>query len=228
MSGEPVLQLDAVTAERNSLHEDLISHRDSKRTVDRQWRLERERCERLESELAFYQSHSAQALSDRDKVTALSKRARRVWRLRRPGSCGECFHGHSASLCLCWAIASATRLKAQLPAQMSTRQMFMVCIGSSLPHVYQDATVTCGAVQAVWEAEELKGQLLKAEGDLRDARAALGAEADSRAEAERQLSQVRQQNDSLRVSTYTVCQAQPVCHAINDMPGHCGRRMHFL
>ncbi|CAK0787929.1 hypothetical protein CVIRNUC_011151 [Coccomyxa viridis] len=111
-------QLDAVTAERNSLHEDLISHRDSKRTVDRQWRLERERCERLESELAFYQSHSAQALSDRDK--------------------------------------------------------------------------------AVWEAEELKGQLLKAEGDLRDARAALSAETDSRAEAERQLSQVRQQNDSLR------------------------------
>lgn len=36
--------------------------------MDRQWRLERERCERLESELAFYQSHSAQALSDRDKV----------------------------------------------------------------------------------------------------------------------------------------------------------------
>ena len=63
-----MLQLDAVTAERNSLHEDLVSHRDSKRTVDKQWRLERERCERLESELAFYQNHSAQALSDRDKV----------------------------------------------------------------------------------------------------------------------------------------------------------------
>ena len=61
-------QLDAVTAERNSLHEDLINHRDSKRTVDKQWRLERERSERLESELAFYQNHSAQALSDRDKV----------------------------------------------------------------------------------------------------------------------------------------------------------------
>jgi len=63
-----MLQLDAVTAERNSLYEDLINHRDSKRTVDKQWRLERERCERLESELAFYQNHSAQALSDRDKV----------------------------------------------------------------------------------------------------------------------------------------------------------------
>ena len=63
-----VSQLDAVTAERNSLHEDLINHRDSKRTVDKQWRLERERSERLESELAFYQNHSAQALSDRDKV----------------------------------------------------------------------------------------------------------------------------------------------------------------
>ena len=89
----------------------------------------------------------------------------------------------------------------------------MVCISSSLPHVCQGATIMCGTVQAVWEAEELKGQLLKAEGDLRDARAALSAETDSCAEAERQLSQVRQQNDSLRVSTHTMCRAQPVpCH----------------
>jgi len=52
----------------------------------------------------------------------------------------------------------------------------------------------------VWEAEELKGQLMKAESDLRDSRAALGAEADKRSEAERQLQQVRQHNDSLQVS----------------------------
>ena len=51
----------------------------------------------------------------------------------------------------------------------------------------------------MWEAEELKGQLLKAESDLRDARAALGAELDRCAEAERQLQQVRQHNDSLQV-----------------------------
>ena len=68
-------------------------------------------------------------------------------------------------------------------------------------------------MQAVWEAEELKGQLAKAEGDLRDARAALGAEADCRAEAERQLQQVRQQNDSLRVSASTTSQFSSMpCH----------------
>ncbi len=55
------------------------------------------------------------------------------------------------------------------------------------------------ATQAVWEAEELKGQLLKAESELQDARAALGAEAEAHAEAERQLHQVRQHNNSLQV-----------------------------
>ena len=102
----------------------------------------------------------------------------------------------------------ATNLKAHASAQMWKRLMSVVCIGSSLPCAYPSATIMCGALQAVWEAEELKGQLSKAEGDLQDARAALGAEADSRAEAERQLQQVRQQNDSLRVSTHTPSQAQ--------------------
>ena len=226
MNGAPVLQLDAVTAERNSLHEDLISHRDSKRTVDRQWRLERERCERLESELAFYQSHSAQALSDRDKVTTLGESALRICCLRRLGTGESCSHGKFRRLCR--ATASATVLEAKALAQMLKGLMSMVCISSSLPHVCQGATIMCGTVQAVWEAEELKGQLLKAEGDLRDARAALSAETDSRAEAERQLSQVKQQNDSLRVSTHTMCRAQPVCHAINDMPARCGRLMQVL
>lgn len=59
--------------------------------------------------------------------------------------------------------------------------------------------IPCKALQAVWEAEELKGQLLKAENELQDVRAALGAEENTRAEAERQLQQVRQQNDSLQV-----------------------------
>ena len=90
-----------MTAERSSLHEDLISHRDSKRTVDRQWRLERERCERLESELAFYQSHSAQALSDRDKVAALSARPAHLLP-EASGTEGERLHGSPAPLWLCW------------------------------------------------------------------------------------------------------------------------------
>ncbi len=66
-----LLQLQAIMAERDSLREDLIHHRTSKRTVDKQWRIEREKSERLESELAFYQNHSARALADRDKVCYL-------------------------------------------------------------------------------------------------------------------------------------------------------------
>jgi hypothetical protein len=61
-------QLDAVSAERDSLREDLLQHRASKRTVDKQWRLEAEKSERLEAELGFYQAQSARALSDRDKA----------------------------------------------------------------------------------------------------------------------------------------------------------------
>ena len=63
-----LVQLEAVTAERDGLYEDLINHRTSKRTVDKQWRIEREKSERLETELAFYQSQTARTLSDRDKV----------------------------------------------------------------------------------------------------------------------------------------------------------------
>ena len=51
----------------------------------------------------------------------------------------------------------------------------------------------------MWEAEELKGQLLKTETEVQDSRAALGMEADAHAEAERQLQQVRQHRDSLQV-----------------------------
>ena len=61
-----------MSAERDGLYEDLLNHRTSKRTVDKQWRLEREKSERLEAELAFYQTQSARALSDRDKARALS------------------------------------------------------------------------------------------------------------------------------------------------------------
>ena len=65
------MQLHAVSAERDGLHEDLLAHRASKRTVDKQWRLEREKSERLEAELGFYQQQSARALSDRDKARPL-------------------------------------------------------------------------------------------------------------------------------------------------------------
>ena len=68
---EPVgkrVQLAGVQAERNSLREDLISYRTSKRHADSSWRAERDRAERLEKELSFYQGQSARAMADRDKV----------------------------------------------------------------------------------------------------------------------------------------------------------------
>jgi hypothetical protein len=61
-------QLRSVTAERDSLREDLVSTKESKRTTDTTWRAERDRVERLEKELNFYQSQSVRAMADRDKV----------------------------------------------------------------------------------------------------------------------------------------------------------------
>lgn len=61
-------QLRSVTAERDSLREDLLSTKESKRTTDTTWRAERDRVERLEKELDFYQSQSVRAMADRDKV----------------------------------------------------------------------------------------------------------------------------------------------------------------
>ena len=69
-----LLQLAAVTEERDNLREDLRGHKDSKRTVDRSWRVERERAETLERELGFYQSQSARAMADRDQACSLLKR----------------------------------------------------------------------------------------------------------------------------------------------------------
>ena len=62
------MQLASVQAERNSLREDLINYRTSKRHVDSSWRAERDKAERLEKELSFYQGQSARAMADRDKV----------------------------------------------------------------------------------------------------------------------------------------------------------------
>ena len=63
------MQLASVQAERNSLREDLVNYRTSKRHVDSSWRAERDKAERLEKELSFYQGQSARAMADRDKVT---------------------------------------------------------------------------------------------------------------------------------------------------------------
>lgn len=82
-------------------------------------------------------------------------------------------------------------------------------------------TISCKALQAVWEAEELKGQLLKTETELQDSRAALGTEADAHAEAERQLQQVRQHRDSLQVSC-------DIWHRdLMDCQRECNRAMHM-
>jgi len=66
-----VAQLASVQAERNSLREDLVNYRTSKRHADSSWRAERDKAERLEKELAFYQAQSARAMADRDKACPL-------------------------------------------------------------------------------------------------------------------------------------------------------------
>ena len=65
------MQLASVQAERNSLREDLVNYRTSKRHVDSSWRAERDKAERLEKELSFYQGQSARAMADRDKVNCV-------------------------------------------------------------------------------------------------------------------------------------------------------------
>ncbi len=85
-----LVQLEAVTAERDGLYEDLINHRTSKRTVDKQWRIEREKSERLETELAFYQSQTARTLSDRDKVLPHSDVAPFPWKAFCFGHVQQC------------------------------------------------------------------------------------------------------------------------------------------
>eukprot|EP00884_Botryococcus_braunii_P015731 jgi/Botrbrau1/2841/Bobra.0125s0048.3 len=61
-------QLETVTAERDSLREDLLSTKESKRKTDGTWKAEREKVERLEKELSFYQTQSVRAIADRDKA----------------------------------------------------------------------------------------------------------------------------------------------------------------
>lgn len=65
------MQLTAVTEERNDLREDLRGYKDSKRTVEESYRVERSRAEKLEKELQFYQGQSARAMADRDQVLPL-------------------------------------------------------------------------------------------------------------------------------------------------------------
>lgn len=63
-----LFQVEALTAERDGLREDLRAFRDSKRQSDQSWRKERERVDALEAELSFYQTEFAGATSERDKV----------------------------------------------------------------------------------------------------------------------------------------------------------------
>ena len=57
-----------VTEERNNLREDLWGHKDSRRLVESSYIKERDRADKLEKELQFYQTQSARAMADRDKV----------------------------------------------------------------------------------------------------------------------------------------------------------------
>ena len=62
------VQLALVTEERNNLREDLWGHKDSRRLVESSYIKERDRADKLEKELQFYQTQSARAMADRDKV----------------------------------------------------------------------------------------------------------------------------------------------------------------
>ena len=67
------MQLEAVSAERDGLYEDLCKYQTSMCTLDEQWRLkEKEKTERLQAELAS-QIQSAQALTDQHKARPCSK-----------------------------------------------------------------------------------------------------------------------------------------------------------
>jgi chromosome segregation ATPase len=59
-------QLQAATAERDSLLEDLRSVREAKRLADQAYRDQTQRVKSLEGELAFYRGQAAQAMADRD------------------------------------------------------------------------------------------------------------------------------------------------------------------
>ena len=66
------MQLAVVTEERNNLREDSWGHKDSRRLVESSYIKERDRADKLEKELQFYQTQSARAMADRDKVDALT------------------------------------------------------------------------------------------------------------------------------------------------------------
>lgn len=168
-----VVQLDAVTRECSTLHQDLANHRQTKQTVDQQWRLERER---LESELTCRQNHSAQPLSVWDKVRWNGARISAL----RPDICDaqRSRHQSAAGLEPCWYT------------------IILICTASQS---LQTTEIIRKALQAVSGAEDLKEQLLKIEGEWQNMRDELGKEKEARVEAERQLQEVMQQKDSLQV-----------------------------
>ena len=68
------MQLEAVSAERDGLYEDVVDHQASKRTVDKQLCMEKEKSARLEAELAFYRTQRLRPLSDQDKARPVPTR----------------------------------------------------------------------------------------------------------------------------------------------------------
>jgi len=94
-----VAQLASVQAERNSLREDLVNYRTSKRHADSSWRAERDKAERLEKELAFYQAQSARAMADRDKACPLPQPPPQS--CQRPGLPGDLAQGRLQAVPLC-------------------------------------------------------------------------------------------------------------------------------
>mmetsp|Transcript_38750 Transcript_38750/g.109569 ORF Transcript_38750/g.109569 Transcript_38750/m.109569 type:complete len:363 (-) Transcript_38750:205-1293(-) len=68
--------LHAVTAERDSLREDIAQMRRAKGTSDSTWRTERARADKLEKELSFYQEQSMQTMAERDEALEEVEQAR--------------------------------------------------------------------------------------------------------------------------------------------------------
>ena len=69
------MQLEAVSAERDELYDDLVNHQASKRTLAKQLCLEKEKSARLEAELEFYRTQRLRPLSDQDKARSCSNKA---------------------------------------------------------------------------------------------------------------------------------------------------------
>ena len=62
------MQLEAVSAERDGLYEELLNQQASKRTVDKHLGSEKAKSARLEAELAIYRAQRLRPLPDQDQA----------------------------------------------------------------------------------------------------------------------------------------------------------------